>query len=174
MGLPAQSSAFVALWAAHSPGIYSYIYSLVANWADTDDVFQETSIILLEKFDEFEPGSNFLAWACKVAYFKSLQCLERRIHPEPISEDLLQSIGNSQQQLLGESDTRLVALSACMEKLSGRDRELLKLRYQMNGEVKSIAARTGRSPNVIYKSLRRIHETLLYCIRQRLTEGEPS
>lgn len=56
-----QSATFVALWSAHGPRVYSYIFSLVGSWPDADDVYQETSVVLLEKFDEFEPGTNFLS-----------------------------------------------------------------------------------------------------------------
>lgn len=169
-----QSSAFVALWSAHGPRVYSYIYSLVANWSDTDDVFQETSIVLLEKFDEFQPGTNFLGWACKVAHFKALQCLEHRGRAEPVDAQLIQAIGDEQTRLLDESEPRLAALAECLKQLSGRDRQFVKLRYEGGGDVKSIAARTGRTTNVVYKSLRRIHETLLFCIRQKLTESRDS
>ena len=54
---------FIGLFAQHHSDILAYIYKLVHDRHDADDLFQRTSIVLWSKFDSFEPSSNFLAWA---------------------------------------------------------------------------------------------------------------
>ena len=63
---------FMRLFSQYSRAIYSHILTLVMNEADADELYQETSIVLWEKFEEFEPGTNFLAWASHIAYYKTL------------------------------------------------------------------------------------------------------
>src|SRR5262245_28464343 len=90
---------FVTLWSAHSRRVYAYIYSLVANWSDADDIFQETSIVLMQKFQEFEPGTSFFAWACRVAYNKVLVHLKNRKSHEHIDERLLELIHDEAERM---------------------------------------------------------------------------
>ena len=54
-----RTSEFVALFAAHDRGIYKHILTLLVDPATTQEVFQETSVTLWQKFDEFQPGSSF-------------------------------------------------------------------------------------------------------------------
>jgi DNA-directed RNA polymerase specialized sigma24 family protein len=45
---------------------------------DARDVLLETNLVLWQKIGEFEPGSNFGAWARKIAYFQALAFLRDR------------------------------------------------------------------------------------------------
>ena len=63
---------FVRLYTASSRRIYTYILTLLPNRTDAEDVFQDVSVLLWEKFPEFTPGTQFSAWACRIAYFKAL------------------------------------------------------------------------------------------------------
>ena len=69
--------AFTRLWVAHSPRIFAYIHALVPNWADAEEVLQETGIVLWEKFHQFDRGSDFGRWACSVAHFEVLKHRKR-------------------------------------------------------------------------------------------------
>ena len=58
-----KSKICIELFSSNYNRIKSFIFSLVPNTSDADDVMQETSRIIWEKFEEFEVGTNFLAWA---------------------------------------------------------------------------------------------------------------
>src|SRR3954464_1264175 len=60
----------VALMTRHQRQIFSYLYTLVPNRSDAEDLLQETSLVICEKFQEFEPGTDFVAWACQIAYWR--------------------------------------------------------------------------------------------------------
>lgn len=167
-----QSAEFLALWSKHSKQIYAYIYSLVFNGPDADDVFQETSLILLQKFDEFEPGTNFTAWACRVAYLKVLKLLEHRHAPEFLDERLLEVLDQETHHSADDLDARIAALTQCLTRLNPRDRELITQRYEVGSTIDSLARKIGRSSSLVYKSLARIHDSLLECVRRRLAEGD--
>ena len=166
--------AFVALWSAHARRVYSYILTLVANWADADDIFQETSTTLWEKIEEFEPGSDFGAWACRIAYFKVLSHTQDKRRVEPSDEFFFEAVQAETDEMHGELDARFRALQNCLEKLTPRDRELIEIRYQANRSPKQVAERLGRTVVGIYKSLRRIHETLFECIGRQVAQEEHS
>ena len=174
MGGPDRTSEFVALFAAHDRGIYKYLLTLLANSQDTQEVFQETSVTLWQKFDEYQPGSNFFAWACRVAYFEVLKY--RQTHRRDrlrFNDDLLGTLAEERSAAEGLFQVHRSLLPSCMEKLPLKDRELVELRYAGEETVLQIAERTGRQPNTLYKALERIRRTLLKCIEDAAEDKEP-
>ena len=61
---------FVSLYMQHSLRVRGFVRVLVPTQPDAEDVFQDISRTLWDKFDDFESGTNFLAWALSVARFK--------------------------------------------------------------------------------------------------------
>ena len=59
-----RQAEFAQLLATHRDQLFGYLYALAQNFHDTEELFQETTIILWEKFETFERGTNFIAWAC--------------------------------------------------------------------------------------------------------------
>ena len=52
---------FTALLSRHHAPLMSFILSLRPNWADAEDLLQQTSVVLWRKFAEYRPGSSFLS-----------------------------------------------------------------------------------------------------------------
>src|SRR5947208_12288757 len=107
--------------------LYGYIHSLVRDLNDADDLFQQTSLILWKKFDEYDPRRSFFSWACGVARFEVINFVRTRSRQRLyFSDDLSLLLIEAQAAM---SDEELVdrrdALAQCVEKLRQRDRELL-------------------------------------------------
>lgn len=165
---------FVGLWTAHARQVYAYILTLVANWADAEDIFQETSTTLWEKFDEFQLGSDFTAWACRTAYFKTLSHGKQQGKAVGVSPEFLAAVSEEVERMSEQLDAQHFALADCLERLTPRDRNLIDLRYSPQGNVKAVADQVGRSVPAIYKALQRIHQTLFECIQRKLAAEERS
>src|ERR1700733_14596654 len=73
----ASDGEMVKLFLQHQPRIFSFIVSLVPNRDDAEDLLQETGLTLHHRFHEYEAGTNFLAWACQIAYYKVLDFRKR-------------------------------------------------------------------------------------------------
>ena len=65
---------FVRELVCHQNTLYAYILTLLPDRDLASDVLQETCIEAWQKAEEFTKGSNFLAWACRIAHFKVLAC----------------------------------------------------------------------------------------------------
>ena len=50
--------------------LFGFIFALLQNRADAEDVYQQTAMVLWRKFASFERGTNFVAWAIRVAQFE--------------------------------------------------------------------------------------------------------
>ncbi len=168
-----RADEFARLFGRHARQIYAYILTLIPHWADAEDVFQETSTIIWEKFDQFTPGTNFRAWACQVAYYRAIWFRQRQKKVAiPFGEEFFRLVAAetvSQQDLL---EDRHVALAGCVEKLPQLDRELIDLSYAPGMTIKQAALELGRSPDAAYKALKRIHRELFDCVETAMKEAE--
>src|SRR3954466_8216638 len=77
-GKPGRSNLFLRLFLQHERRLYAYILALLPNRADPDDVLQEVSLVLWDKFRDEAPPDDFTAWGCRVAYFKVLDFRKKR------------------------------------------------------------------------------------------------
>lgn len=163
---------FLPLWTQHQRRVFAYIYTLIPHRADAEDLLQETSVTLWEKFDEFEEGTDFVAWACQVAYWK-VRNARRKYARSPIIHDdeLLSSLSEKAIAGQAESDRLHGALGECLKKIGERDRALILSRYESDRTVKEVAELAGRSVDSVYKALSRIRKALLDCVTLRLERG---
>jgi RNA polymerase sigma-70 factor (ECF subfamily) len=153
------------------PLLHAYILSLLPNWNDASDVLQDTNLVLWHRSEEFIEGTNFLAWAYKIARHKVLaRCREQRRSRLIFDHELFALVADQAEQrtLQGGSTVRL--LKECVKDLSPFQRDLLRRRYAKNGSVQMMARTLGRSAAVISVTLWRIRNRLLKCIRRKLDE----
>jgi RNA polymerase sigma-70 factor, ECF subfamily len=166
-----ETSDFVGLWNASSRQVYAFILSLLANWADADEAFQETARVLWERFSEFRPGSDFTSWACRIAYLRAMELRRRKQRgPLAFSDAFVDTLEYDFVKHAEMFNARHAALIKCSEKLSARDRDLLQRRYKEGGTTANTAAEVNRSINAVYKALNRIHESLFHCIERALRQ----
>ena len=166
---------FVRLFALYTNNIYSYIHVLTPIHADVEDIFQETSRTLWEKFGEYTPGpdATFLAWAIGVARIEVFRYRQREGQRHRLFTDRLHAVLDEATVAAMDSlDSRLESLEDCYQKLSQDDRRLIEARYCVGATVEAIAAELGRSVHSVYRALRRIHQTLFDCIRQAQNQEE--
>lgn len=168
-GQPLNHGIFLRLFTASQPYLFAYIYTLLPDWNDAEEVLQETSLTLWESFEKFEQGTNFRAWACKIAFYQVLSFRKRRGRtPVPIGREAIEAVANETVELAQSLDDQLRALSACVKRLKPRDRTLLDRFYGLGLPVKTIAEQLGRPVGTITKALTRIRRMLFACIERSL------
>lgn len=166
-------AAYSELLAANRSRVFGYVYAMLHNMADAEDVFQQTTVLLWEKFEEYEPGTDFGSWALKIAYYnvKNFQRTQNRKH-RFFSEAVMEEVAESFSKTDEHDDTgRLDALAYCVGKLAPRHRELLEQRYSKGLPVKEIAASHGKSDAAMSMLLSRVRKLLHQCLSTRTTAG---
>jgi RNA polymerase sigma-70 factor (ECF subfamily) len=168
-----QRAEFAARLASHQSQLFGYIYSLVRNLDDADDLFQQTSLVLWDKFDQFDPSRSFVGWACGVARYEVLNFLRSRSrHRLYFSDELNLALIEAQESLEQEQiEERRDALAGCMKKLRTRDQDLLEACYGRSVGIRDVALARGRSAQSVHNSLRRIRRALFECVRRSLAQG---
>lgn len=160
------------LLVANQRRIYGFILALVHDRNHADDLQQEVAAVLWNKFDQYEDGTDFAAWAMRVARLCVYEWRRKQSKlPLPMSEATFELLSEDAIAMSCEFDDRVSALRGCLGKLSERHQQLLSARYHENEPVRAIAERFGRTRRAIYKSLEKIHTNLLACIRRQLAEN---
>jgi RNA polymerase sigma-70 factor (ECF subfamily) len=159
----------MALMTQHQRRIFAYIYTLVPDRYDAEDLLQETSLVICEKFDEFKEGTDFVAWACQIAYWRIRYARQKFARSKVVfHQELVDAIAQTVATMREEVDDRHEALGHCLQKLPTRDRELILTRYEPGAGVPEAARRSGRSLDAAYKALARIRKLLLDCVTHEL------
>ncbi len=168
---PTDESSFGSLFDQHARAIYAHIVTLVPSRHDADEVFQETSVTIWKKLEHYQPGTDFRAWACRIAYHKVLKLRERKGRTARLfSDGMLERIDEELIVMSDKLDARREALALCREKLPRGDRQMLDRYYGGTVGVKDLAAARGCSIHKVYRALRRIHEALFACVTKALLE----
>jgi len=164
---------FVELLTRYQQRIFLFVLSLIPNPGDAEEVLQETNLILWRKFGEFEPDTNFKAWAFRIAYIKVQQYWTQRSQDRlRYNETFLQRVAEASASTSGTVDRRREALARCLERLPQKDRDLIRQRYRIGGTVKNAAEELGRTTHAVYKALGRARRMLHDCITARLMTEE--
>jgi RNA polymerase sigma-70 factor (ECF subfamily) len=169
---PKRREEFAALCAEHERRLYTYILALVANRTETEEILQETLLVLWEKFDTFTAGTNFLAWAYAVARLEVLKHRERQSRERRVlSLEAVYAISTEIYTATDTLDQRHAALAECLDKLTERQRTIVQQRYQAGMAIDSLAERLGRSRDAVYQILSRIRRSLEQCIDRSIASG---
>jgi RNA polymerase sigma-70 factor len=164
---------FARLFSRNARRIYGFIMTLVFNHHDAEEVFQNTNVVLWNKFADFELGSNFFAWASRIAYYEVLSLMKQQRRSRTFSDEALELLASEAVALSDQSTERYEALEDCLERLDARDRQLLQERYYFQHPPKQIAASQSKSVHAIYRALSRIHNVLLNCVQRSMKTDTP-
>lgn len=167
------SEEFVQLFTRAQRTLYLLILAQVGNVNAAEEILQETNLIIWAKMEQFQPGSNFDAWARQIATYEVLKFRQRRQRDRlTFSDEFLNAVSEEVNSSSLEMQLRQEALRFCLEKLSARDRELIELRYQPGQSGRDLSAMLGRPRNSISQSLGRIRKALWDCVQRRVAIAE--
>ncbi|TWU28377.1 sigma-70 family RNA polymerase sigma factor [Bythopirellula polymerisocia] len=165
-----KNALFMQLYVPNQHRILGYLLTLVGDRNVADDLLQETAVTLFARFDSFELGTDFVAWACQVAFWK-VKNYRRSLARSKLlfSDDFIDKLSERTVEIVPTLDARRQALDACLKRLDERDHEFLMARYQPGGSVARAAQVAGRTTQAAYKSLQRLRRVLRDCVSLRLS-----
>ncbi len=165
---PDRATQFLELLNAHDRALSLYVYGLVPRDAEAEDILQQTKMLLWKHFGDFEPGTNFLAWARKTAFHQVLTHRRRKKREHlPLEEEVLEALGAAVAELASEAPARHEALRMCVSRLPAEHRRLVQLRYFQELEIHDIARQIQRTEGAVYRALSRIRMTLMECVEKQ-------
>jgi RNA polymerase sigma-70 factor, ECF subfamily len=161
-----------ALWEQARPAVFAYLTSTVYDFHRAEDLLQEVAVAIAAKFHAYDPERSFLAWAIGIArnrtllYFR-VQARDR----QHFSEATMKSLSTAAEQLSHDiSSYRRDALRHCLERISGRRRRVLDLRYTGDQSIAAVASQLGMTANAVKITLHRVRAALEQCVERRLAQ----
>ena len=160
---------FIELLGQHERQLSGYVLSLVPNWADADDIVQQTRIRLWEQFDDFKPAGDFAAWARAIAFYQvrtyRKQASRQSQRLSGTAVELLAEVAGGMSE---ELRARHFAMQECLERLSAAKRELLARSYSGVETLKEIALSTGCTPGALRQKLLGLRKFLYTCVETKM------
>lgn len=151
--------------------IVSYTYGIVGSFELAEDVYQETIVVICNKYEQFETGTNERAWILEIARRTALGLITKsyRKREHGLSEDALAALASDehaqqQAETIYQVSQQQQSLEQCLKKLSPKARSLINQRYVDNISCEEIALHHKRSLNSIYVTLTRIRKSLRTCV----------
>jgi RNA polymerase sigma-70 factor, ECF subfamily len=162
---------FHRLFIENQRRLFGFVLTLLPRVDEAEDVFQNICVVLLGKFDAFQPGTSFIRWACQIAKFEVLNYRRRSRKEHCIfNEQEIELLAERRMGMEPELEDRRQALRQCLEKLRPEDRRLVQVRYAGDCNAKAAAERLHMHENTAYKALQRIRRALRRCIDARLAQ----
>jgi RNA polymerase sigma-70 factor (ECF subfamily) len=170
-GISPELSEFIALISKHQTAIYAFVRSMVLTPMDAEDIVQETNIALWSNMRRFRPGTNFYAYATRIAYHKVVDHARRQKRHQRviIDSELAERLAHAVGAAAGDKpERRFVALEECLDKLPPEERSLTEQRYQHGITVRQIARQSECSESALQNQFSRIRHKLRQCVEATL------
>jgi len=161
---------FVRELTEHQAALRAFVGYLMNGAAEAADLTQEVNLLLWEKRDHYELGTNFRAWAFTTARYVVLG-YQRRLRRDGLllfDSDLIECLAEEWQAQADEHERKLAALHCCLEKVPDADLALLRARYSGHGKVERLADETERSGGGLRVRLFRLRAALKQCVKREL------
>ncbi len=168
---PDSGERFTRLLLENRKRIFGFVLSLMPSGSDVDDVFQEVCVVMWRKFDQFEHGTNFAAWALRIARYEVMDyCAREKRRTARLSDTAIDAVLERYSdpcQDQAQSDGA-AAMENCLEKLQPGQLDLIRSYYNKEQPVVDIAGRLEISGEAVYKRLNRTRRQLFRCVQSIL------
>lgn len=154
--------------------ICAAVLSIVGNRTDADDVVQEVCVLLWQRYEEFESGTNFRKWACAFAFNIAKAHVRRRRRQlgYGLSDQALIRLARLQEAGSELFELRREVMRDCVEKLREKDRRFLMRCYGRQTTLVEYARSTKTPLDSLYTRLKRLRRQVVDCVHRTLKRDE--
>ncbi|HEX7899746.1 MAG TPA: sigma-70 family RNA polymerase sigma factor [Planctomycetota bacterium] len=157
--------------------LIAYIRALVGDPELTEEIFQEVSVVVLQKIEAFDPSKDLQAWCRGIARNLVLRERERsrrlRIFDSDQIIDLVDAAFEEKARVDDTVDAQRSLLRRCMGHLADSSREILDLRYRNGLSLRAIAGKMERTEGAVQVALSRVRKWLAECVQRRGQAATP-
>lgn len=150
--------------------LIAYIRSLAGDPDLTEDIFQQVSVVVLQKLEDFVEGKDLQAWCRGIARNLVLRERHEARRLRTFEDDRIVELVDAAFQENRESelmDARRSLLRKCLESLAPASREVVDLRYVSGLSLKQLAERLRRTEGAVQVALSRVRKWLSDCVERR-------
>jgi RNA polymerase sigma-70 factor, ECF subfamily len=158
---------FAAQFVRHDRRLFGFVITLLPNFDDAEEAYQETCMRIWTKWDDYDPDRDFLAWACGFAKNVVRELRQKKCRAQALlSEQAMERIAEERFRMATASDAWQSQLADCVRELSPPQRDLVGRHYTGEESIKSLADELQTTPAAVYMRLSRIRRLLWECIQR--------
>lgn len=156
------------LWTKAHPIVAAYFRASIRDFHRAEDLLQETAAVAAEKFTTYDASRPFLAWVLGIARNKLLHHLRTDGNDRHVFDEItINQITDMYGEVESEIPVMQAALERCVQRVKGRPRKLLEMRYVRDLTPAKIAELTGTSANAVTVMLHRVRRALRECMERQ-------
>jgi RNA polymerase sigma-70 factor (ECF subfamily) len=150
--------------------LLGYLRALVGDPSLAEDLFQDVSVIVLQKIGQFQEDRDLQAWCRGIARNLVLRQRQDALRLRTFEDDRIIDLvdaafaENPDRELW---DPRRQELRHCLDLLAAPSRDLVQLRYESGLSLRAIASRLSRTEAAVQVALSRVRKWLADCIERR-------
>jgi RNA polymerase sigma-70 factor (ECF subfamily) len=158
--------------------ILSFIYALTRDYDAAEEVFQNVAVAILQEAGRPAKVENFLAWAREVARHRVADYYRqgaRRTAMEQPSGALVAAVSQAfaEHEIAAQtSHARMRSLLECLQRLTGRNRDVIEGFYRERKSLRDLAAGMGWTENSVKVALSRARKVLADCVHLKMRVQE--
>ncbi|MFC1582587.1 sigma-70 family RNA polymerase sigma factor [Planctomycetota bacterium] len=162
----------------YQDALVTYAYAMLQDWASAEDAVQDALVVVMNKWQDFKPGTSIYAWVRQIVHFKTLEAIRSRQREITTEDEKLQDLvqgameGYLTEERADGQSSRLKALQECMSSISRGALDLITGFYRDANSYEKLAEIYGRSVEGVRKMLYRSRRQLDECTRKRLDNPE--
>jgi len=146
------------------------VWSILRKSHLSEDAYQDMLAKVFENQDIFEGPQHLRGWSWRVLRNRCYELIRQRKYQVALLDDSILDLVDAELECRDTNDMplRADALHSCLEELSEKSRDTIRMRYFEGLRGKQVAEKLGRKPETVYKALQRIYVTLAECIQRKL------
>jgi RNA polymerase sigma-70 factor (ECF subfamily) len=141
--------AFATLVERYERPVFNAALRMLRNRDDAQDVTQTVFLKVFEHLADYDPSYRFYSWIYRIALNESINVLNRRVHSEPVGEDLPDGRRGAEDEVASNQSSRRVQGALMTLKVEHRAVIVLKhivgLSYEDIGQALGLPEKTVKS-----------------------------
>ena len=140
----------------------------------SEDAYQDMLARVFENDEIFEGPQHLRDWSWKVLRNRCYELIRQQKYQVSLLDESVLDLVDAELEQRGTAELplRANALRYCVDQLSDRSRETIKMRYFEGLRGKQVAEKLGKQPASVYKALQRIYVSLARCIEEKMAALE--
>jgi len=158
--------------------LVAYARALLGEYATAEDAVQETMLVVVKKFEQFEEGTSMLAWCRAILRLEVLRAKRRKQRERTLAARLLDDAIDAafeEFQAAKQRDNEKVrkeAMQQCFQAVPERGRRVLHARFVDELSYQQIGQRLDMSLEAVRKALYRLKKQVRLCVETKLEETQ--
>jgi len=156
---------FAVLVDKYESKVYSYVFYLMGNQEDAEEIVQDTFVKAYRSLHQFRGEASFSTWLIRIAHFGCLTRFRLKVPKKVDLQEVNMYEGEDKSERILDQKDRKVILTKALERLKPDERSVVTLFYYNDYSLKEITEVTEMTLSNVKILLHRSRKKLLSILK---------